>query len=151
MLRRRLRLRSLTGLPRTIGTVEELAEIAGDLGPRLGPGDVVALEGPLGVGKTTFAQALGAALGVEERMTSPTYVLAHRYPAPVPVVHLDLYRLDGAAERDIDDVVAEIDPTAIALVEWPGMARGRLPAPTWIVRLEFAGAGGRTVRVEAVP
>lgn len=151
MLRRRLRLRSLNGSPRSIGSVADLAAVAAELAPCLGKGDVIYLRGPIGVGKTTFAQVLGTELGVEESITSPTYVLVHRYAAPIPVIHLDLYRLEGVADRDLADVIAEIEPEAITLIEWPEIAGAGLPAATWIVNLAFATAGSRTIRVSSAP
>lgn len=149
MLRRWLRLRPLNAGPHVVHGPEAYRPFVEDLVRRLGPGDVVYLQGPIGAGKTTFAQALAASLGVTEAVTSPTYVLVHRYPAPVPVVHLDLYRLEAADERSLADVAAEIDPAAIALIEWPEVAAGSLPRATWTVRLSFADGDVR--RLEIVP
>ncbi|MBC5824220.1 MAG: tRNA (adenosine(37)-N6)-threonylcarbamoyltransferase complex ATPase subunit type 1 TsaE [Candidatus Eremiobacteraeota bacterium] len=86
-------------------------------------GTAILLYGPLGAGKTSFAQALVAGLGGGEA-TSPTFVIAHRHPGGrLPVCHLDLYRLDdddGARDIDLDHYVT---PDAVAVVEWPERAR----------------------------
>ncbi|MBC7725011.1 MAG: tRNA (adenosine(37)-N6)-threonylcarbamoyltransferase complex ATPase subunit type 1 TsaE [Burkholderiaceae bacterium] len=94
---------------------------------QLRAGDVVALDGELGAGKTTLTRGLGAELGVRGAVTSPTFVLARTHPRPAggpPLVHVDAYRLGSAAE--LDDL--DIDFAAsIVVVEW---AAGMLDALT---------------------
>jgi tRNA threonylcarbamoyladenosine biosynthesis protein TsaE len=87
-------------LPRLIHTSSpaETHAVAAALAERLRPGDVVAIEGDLGAGKTCFAQGVGRALGVREPMGSPTFTLINEYAGRRPVYHVDLYRLSGAAE-----------------------------------------------------
>lgn len=106
------------------------------LGRSLPPGSVLAFEGDLGAGKTTFIQAIARGLGVAGRATSPTYALVHRYRGRRgPVFHLDCYRLrspDEAADLDWEGLVAEGDAI---LVEWPERAGGWLPAPAHRFRL----------------
>src|SRR5690349_9805043 len=85
---------------------DETRDIAGRVARLLRPGDVVLLHGDLGAGKTTFAQGLGAALGVSDFVQSPTFTLVNDYaaaanPAGIAVVHhLDLYRLAGDDDLD---------------------------------------------------
>ena len=62
------------------------------------PGDVIVLAGDLGAGKTAFVQGFGRALGVTERITSPTFTLVHVYEGRLPIHHLDVYRLDQMSE-----------------------------------------------------
>ena len=95
-----------------------------DLGERLGrqcrPGDLVLLVGDLGSGKTTLVQGLGRALQVNERVTSPTFVIArvHETPAGLPtLVHVDAYRLGAAVELDDLDLDAGI-AESVTVVEW---------------------------------
>jgi tRNA threonylcarbamoyladenosine biosynthesis protein TsaE len=89
---------------------------------------VVAIRGELGAGKTTLVQAICRGYGVTEDVTSPTFALVHRYAAPrSPVYHLDLYRLESAAElQNIgwDDLISE---DALVMIEWPERAAEHVP------------------------
>ena len=103
-------------------TPDDLHQFAGQVAAELRPGDLVLLSGPLGAGKTTFAQGVGAALGVRERLTSPTFVIAREHSGRVPVVHVDAYRLGGLDELEDLDLESELED-AVTLVEWGrGMA-----------------------------
>lgn len=108
----------------TIETPEAMAALGARLAARLEAGDLVALNGELGAGKTTLTRGLGAALGVRGTVTSPTFVLArtHRREHGAPLVHVDAYRLSSAVE--LDDL--DIDyPASITVVEWgAGMLDG---------------------------
>jgi len=107
-----------------IKTPEAMGALGAALAAQLRAGDLVALNGELGAGKTTVTRGIGEALGVRGAVTSPTFVLARTHPrdgAP-PLVHVDAYRLDSAAE--LDDL--DIDFAAsIVVVEWAaGMIDG---------------------------
>jgi tRNA threonylcarbamoyladenosine biosynthesis protein TsaE len=91
---------------------------AAQLAPRLRRGDVVALDGPLGAGKTTFVRALVAALGGDPALVaSPTYTLMHCYQATLPLVHVDAYRLAACADLDALGF-AELVEDGLGCVEW---------------------------------
>ena len=79
-------------------------------------GDVVTVSGELGSGKTTFVRGAARALGVREPVSSPTFTIGHRYEAPVPVAHLDLYRIAGLDPEEWGDLEPYFDGT-IAFVE----------------------------------
>ncbi len=102
----------------------------------------VALEGPLGAGKTSLARAFLRALGHEGAVRSPTYTLLEPYEFDDRlVVHLDLYRLSDPGELDYLGVEDLFCPGHILLVEWPERGLGHLPAPDLSVRLAYAGSG----------
>lgn len=81
-------------------------------------GDVILLVGDLGAGKTAFSKAYGAALGVEEPMTSPTFTLAREYRGRLPLHHLDVYRLEQMAEVMDLDLPALVEAGGVVLIEW---------------------------------
>ncbi len=102
----------------TSRSVEETRIIGACLAPTLLPGDVISLSGDLGAGKTAFVQGLAAAMGVEDRVTSPSFTIVHEYEGRYPLIHLDVYRLDSFQE--VLDLGFEefLDPNAIVLIEW---------------------------------
>ena len=117
---------------------EETEALAAELAVRLVPGDVVTVSGELGSGKTTFVRGACRALGVRERVTSPTYTIGHRYHGERgEVSHLDLYRFEGVSAAEWGDLEPYFD-NAIAFVEWPEAGAGVLPAPRFVVRLRHA-------------
>jgi len=81
-------------------------------------GDLVVLSGPLGAGKTALTQGIGEGLGVNGRVTSPTFVIARVHRGPLPLVHVDAYRLrDGRLHLDDLELDEELD-RAVVVVEW---------------------------------
>jgi tRNA threonylcarbamoyladenosine biosynthesis protein TsaE len=117
-------------------TLDELTAEGETLGRSLPPSTLLAFDGELGAGKTTFIQAIARGLGVAGPATSPTYALVHRYRGRRgPVFHLDCYRLrspDEAADLDWEGLLAEGDAI---LVEWPERAGAWLPRPARRFRL----------------
>jgi tRNA threonylcarbamoyladenosine biosynthesis protein TsaE len=115
-----------------------LEELAARVAGCLEPGDVVVLGGEVGSGKTTFVRAAALALGVEERVTSPTYQIARGYEGiadgrRVTVNHLDLYRLESLEDRDVLELDDYLDPGAITFVEWAEPALGLIENPTLVL------------------
>lgn len=116
-----------------------LAELAARVAGVLEPGDTLVLSGEVGTGKTTFVRAAAHALGVEERITSPTYQLARGYTGTsrgraVTVNHLDLYRIEGVEEQDVLELDDYLDPEAITFIEWAEPALKALETPS-VLRL----------------
>lgn len=109
---------------------------------------VLGLRGDLGAGKTEFARGVLAGLGHHGRVPSPTYTLVEPYPlAGTTVLHIDLYRLRDPAELDDLGLADALAAGAIALVEWPEQAAGRLPPADLEIWLEVSGEG-RVARLD---
>jgi tRNA threonylcarbamoyladenosine biosynthesis protein TsaE len=120
-----------------LATPAETAALAALLAAVLRPGDVVALHGDLGAGKSTFARGLLKALGWAGEVPSPTFTLVQPYDdLPVPVWHVDLYRLDDPSEAD---ALGLFETDAALLIEWPERLGHRLPPES--LRLTFSGSG----------
>jgi tRNA threonylcarbamoyladenosine biosynthesis protein TsaE len=120
------------------------------LARELRPGDVVLIEGELGAGKTTFVRGACRALGVRTTVTSPTFTIGQRYPAdPVPVSHLDLYRIGDLGEEDPELLADYLGPDTIGFVEWPdGEAElARFARIAARVRIEHGGGDRRVVQI----
>lgn len=136
-------------LPDEAATLDFGARLAGVIRA----GDVVTLAGDLGVGKTTLARGLLAALGLEGEAPSPTFAIVQTYAPPetrLPVAHVDLYRIEHPAEAEelgLDDMRAD----HVLLVEWPE----RLGAAAWRdalqLRLEPLQGGGRRLTAQVPP
>jgi tRNA threonylcarbamoyladenosine biosynthesis protein TsaE len=115
------------GLKVTTRSPEETRTLGAALAPFLLPADVISLSGDLGAGKTVFVQGLGAALGVREQITSPTFTLLNQYEGRYQILHLDVYRLDSFQE--VLDLGFEelLDPNAVLVVEWGEAVTPLLP------------------------
>ncbi len=120
--------------------------LAAQLAAGLRAGDVVAVSGELGAGKTTFVRGAARALGVTEPVSSPTFTIGHRYAAAVPVAHLDLYRLAGSGPEEWGDLEPYFDGT-IAFVEWPEHGEKWLPRARVIVTLSHVDPTHRRVSI----
>ncbi len=137
--------------PLAAATAADTRALGRALAGVLRAGDLVVLTGPLGAGKTQFAQGVGAGLGVRGDVTSPTFVIARVHPPDpsrggrLPLVHVDAYRLGGVAEVDSLDLDADLD-VSVTLVEWGGGLVEHL-AEGWLeVRIDRAdGTEERTV------
>lgn len=117
------------------------ATLGADIAAALKPGDVLALEGDLGAGKTTLARAVIRVLAgnVELDVPSPTFTLVQGYEARLPVTHFDLYRLGSPSE--LDELGLQEALEGVTLIEWPGRAGDRLPADAVTVELTHRGEG----------
>lgn len=108
---------------------------------------IIALSGDLGAGKTTFVQAAARELGVEEQVSSPTFVIEKIYRLDNPsaggferLIHIDAYRLTGAHELEVlgwHEI--SVDPANLIYIEWPENAAGVLPVDTEHIKLEGSG------------
>jgi tRNA threonylcarbamoyladenosine biosynthesis protein TsaE len=126
----------------------ETEALAARLAARLRRGDVVSVAGDLGAGKTTFVRGAARALSVTDPVASPTFTIGHRYEAPTPVAHLDLYRFAGLHAADWGDLEPYFDGT-IAFVEWPEHGGEWLPEARAVVTLSHVDESHRRVRIDA--
>jgi tRNA threonylcarbamoyladenosine biosynthesis protein TsaE len=132
-------------------TTESAAETeaaGAGLASSLRPGDVVLIEGELGAGKTTFVRGACRALGVRTPVTSPTFTIGQRYAAPVPVAHVDLYRLGDLDSEEPGMLADYLRPDTVSFVEWPEVATAELDGlVVRRVRIEHAGGDRRVVEI----
>lgn len=105
-----------------VPTADDMKALGAALGQRCSGGDVLVLTGDLGAGKTTFTQGLARGLGIDESVTSPTFVIArvHEHPGGGPaLIHVDAYRLGSTLE--LDDLGLDADlASSVVVVEWGG-------------------------------
>lgn len=125
----------------------ETEELGARLAQQLVVGDVVAVSGELGSGKTTFVRGACRALGVTAPVTSPTYTIGHRYEGDPDVSHLDLYRFTGVSAAEWGDLEPYFEG-AIVFIEWPEAGAGGLPAVRAAVRLEHVDEQSRRIAIE---
>lgn len=141
---------------------EDTREIGAALAEVIQVGDVVALTGELGAGKTALTQGLARGLGIDARVTSPTFLLVKTYEGRVPLVHCDVYRLDSL--QDVlelgDEVLA---PEACTVIEWGDAITAILPEDHLVVvmtldddeiestrTIELVPKGGWTARLSGL-
>lgn len=129
---------------------EEAAAAGSALAKAALPGDVIALSGPLGVGKTAFARGFIGALGHEGDVPSPSFAIVQPYEdLDPPVWHVDLYRIEDVSE--IDELGLDAAGDAVLLVEWPERAGANAWPGALVLSLEFAQDGARILTPEVPP
>lgn len=129
-------------------TAAETMAVGRRLAGLLWAGDVLLIGGELGAGKTTFVAGLAEGLGVEEPITSPTFILMRTYPGLLSLTHADVYRLETLAEiEDLELTEASLD--GVLAVEWGTAIEQWMPADHLVVWLHMTDDEGR--RVELIP
>ena len=125
-------------------SVDETRAFGERLGRTLRAGDVVALHGELGSGKTTLIQGIAQGTGRNpETIKSPTFVLMREYAGDVPIVHIDGYRLEGAPAVAWLDTDCIFSPEKITLIEWAERFEGLLPEQALIIHVSHVSANRR--------
>ena len=128
---------------------EDTRRLGQQLAAVIQPGDVIALEGDLGTGKTELVKGIAEGLGVQTSVHSPTFVLHHRYSGRLPVEHYDLYRLEGMSW--VDTGLDEPAPDAVTLIEWPERAAVLETWATTLIRLTARGEHERELTLVRGP
>ena len=130
---------------------EDTLAIARALGAALRPGDVVALYGDLGAGKTLFCKGVGEALGIPPgRILSPTFTIVTEHAGgTVPLTHIDVYRLAGAREADEIGMRELLSGDGVCLVEWAEKIEELLPTDCIQVKFSFSGDDRREIAIAA--
>lgn len=129
-------------------TPEQTAAAGEALGRTLAAGDVVALVGDLGAGKTCFVQGLVRGLDVVAHATSPTFVLVNEYRGRLPVHHVDAYRTSSAGELIDLGLLDLMGGDGVTVIEWADRAEALLPDRTVRVRIEGLGDEPRTIVID---
>jgi tRNA threonylcarbamoyladenosine biosynthesis protein TsaE len=112
-------------------------------------GDLVALSGDLGAGKTQLAKGFGAGLGIDDTITSPSFVLMAEYEGRLHLFHQDLYRLADATDALAGGLVDDRQRSGVTLVEWPERMGDALPDARLAIRIEGAGDEPREITLRA--
>ncbi|HQP33511.1 MAG TPA: tRNA (adenosine(37)-N6)-threonylcarbamoyltransferase complex ATPase subunit type 1 TsaE [Candidatus Cloacimonas sp.] len=131
-----------------LSTEQDTIDLANYLAPLLRAGDIITLFGDLGSGKTFFVKQLGKALGIEEEIDSPSFVLMKEYSGGrLPLYHLDLYRLKNR-EEVYELGLFDILEKGITVIEWPLLVNDILPYQTFKLEFHF---DGKKRRVDILP
>jgi tRNA threonylcarbamoyladenosine biosynthesis protein TsaE len=126
----------------------ETIRLGEKFGRLLAPGNVVALSGGLGAGKTCFTKGIALALGITDEITSPTYTIVCEYEGAVPLRHIDAYRLSGETDFELIGGEELIGEDRVVVVEWPEKITRFLPQSTVFVDIEIDGKK-RIIRMRA--
>lgn len=128
-------------------STEATMKIAAKLASLLQPGDVITLEGDLGVGKTTFTKGLAQGLGVNRMVTSPTFTIVKEYEGRLPLYHMDVYRLEDSDE-DIG-FLEYFNGTGVTVIEWAQFIEEFLPSERLDVVIIYKNEHTRELQFKA--
>lgn len=129
---------------------EETRQLGRRLSPLLQAGDVLALTGELGAGKTCFIQGVARGLGVKERyLVSPSFVIMRQYRGRIPFYHIDLYRLSSEAQIDGLGLEEFLEGEGVSAVEWAERAPHLFPPQSIRIKIVFLEGDRRRIEIEA--
>ena len=130
-------------------SVAETIAFGAQLASQLRAGDVLALSGELGAGKTVLIKGIAHGLGVEREVTSPTFTLIHEYDGGrLPLFHLDLYRLDKMEQALAIGIEEYLLPAGATIIEWAEKIGPLLPENSIRIHIEHISETRRRIRVE---
>ncbi len=128
---------------------EDTLDIGRIIGENLTGGDIVALTGELGAGKTYLTQGIAKGIGIPEGyyVTSPTFTLINEYPGRIPLYHMDVYRLSGS--RDLEDMGYKeyFYGDGVVVIEWAEKVDDIIPAEALLINLEHCNGNKRKIRI----
>ena len=127
---------------------EETFAIGVELGKKAKPGDIFALIGDLGTGKTILAKGIAKGLGIDEEITSPTFTLLEVYESDIPLYHFDLYRISDDTELENLFFEEYWFGDGVSVIEWADRAMKRLSKDMYIITLEYLDKNRRKITVE---
>ena len=132
----------------TTNSEEETFAAAEELGRKVKKGDVIALYGELGTGKTIFVKGIARGLGIDEVITSPTFTLLEIYPGSLPLYHFDLYRIES--EREFEKLGFEEywDGEGVSVIEWADRAQSLLPENSITIKIKYLNSTQRKITIE---
>jgi tRNA threonylcarbamoyladenosine biosynthesis protein TsaE len=129
---------------------EETFLIGKRIAALLSSGSVIALNGELGSGKTSIAKGIAEGLGINEKLTSPTYTIINEYPCSPCLYHIDAYRLND--ERDFGEIGGDeiINSGGICLIEWSERVSKSLPGNTITITMKITGISSRLIQIKGI-
>jgi len=130
---------------KNLNQTEKLGEALGKL---LEAGDFLALAGDLGAGKTTFTRGIARGLGIREDITSPTFTIINQYEAPVPLAHMDAYRLKAPDELENVGYYDYLEGFVVVL-EWADLVEELLPADVLWIHFTVQDESRRSIRLRS--
>jgi tRNA threonylcarbamoyladenosine biosynthesis protein TsaE len=130
-------------------SADETRALARHLAGAAAPGDVIALRGELGAGKTQFAKGFAAGLGVRAVVNSPSFTLMAEYAGRIPLFHLDLFRLAGTGDALAGGLIDERQQQGVSLIEWADRLEG--PIGRSDLEVSFRGAGEEPREISLIP
>ena len=135
---------------RTSSSFEQTVTLGEQIGSRLEPGDIVALEGPLGSGKTSFVKGIARSLGIREEVTSPSFTLISEYRGRMPLYHMDLYRIDSSEEFELLGAEELMYGGGVTVIEWAEKMSEYLPEKCISLVFHLLEGGDREIEIEGI-
>lgn len=129
---------------------DETLKIGFRIGLTLKPGDIVALSGDLGAGKTSISKGIARALGIEEEITSPTYTIVSEYEGSIPLYHMDMYRIGSIDEFELLGVDELLFGQGVSLIEWSERITEYLPDDCKKLNIHILENGQRKISLEGI-
>jgi len=131
-------------------SADETIRLGGTIGDVLESGNIVALQGPLGCGKTTIVKGIAKSLEITEEITSPSYTLISEYDGSIPLYHMDLYRIDSIEDFELLGAEEFFYSTGVSLIEWAEKIENLLPDNTIFISFEITSGDAREVIIEGI-